>query len=501
MRRLYKNFTVIREFKDKRIQLTNEALLGIRIIKYMAWETKFLARLEKARDDELRTKRNLMSDNIIVQLISSGSAIVITFVSFFAYTIIAKNELDSATAFTAISLLATLTNTLQGVSFKISQLLEVSVTLKRINSFLAEDELEKFNGEIEDGRDKPDTWIGFHNADISYFSASAAKKKSAGADTATSDEQQALLDAPEEKTFSLRNINIVFPRGQLTAIIGPTGSGKTSLLLALLGEMDILKGTYSIPEHHLLSDSNAKKSDIAYVPQIAWLMNGTIRENILFGEAFNQSRYENVIKACALLKDLDNLEYGDLTEIGEKGVNLSGGQKQRLSLARAAYSTAPIILLDDPLSAVDAPTARHLLLRCILDLFQGRTVILVTHAVNLVLPQSHYVVVMKNGSVLAQGSPGDIASNPLVSEMVSNDIVKIMGEDELQKDDLIPLKSVAQTENKEGKATGSVKSATYWSYISASGGLGFLALVVSMLGLVSVGDYLKNWWIHVWTDA
>jgi ABC-type bacteriocin/lantibiotic exporter with double-glycine peptidase domain len=219
--------------------------------------------------------------------------------------------------------------------------------------------------------------------------------------------------------------------------------------------MKTVSGAYSIPEHHLLPNSFDEKSDVVYVPQTPWLQNATIRENILFGEAFVEERYLKVVKACALLRDLEALEYGDLTEVGEKGVNLSGGQKQRLSLARAAYSKAPIVLLDDPLASVDAPTARHLMSHCILEIFKGRTVLLVTHAVYLVLPKADHVVVVKSGSVFKQGAYEEVLKDKEVTEIVeletnqTSELGAPPARGELQ--DQIALKSVVPPDNREGK--------------------------------------------------
>jgi ABC-type multidrug transport system fused ATPase/permease subunit len=249
-----------------------------------------------------------------------------------------------------------------------------------------------------------------------------------------------------------------------------------------------------------------EKSDVAYAPQTPWLMSATIRDNILFGEEYDEERYYKVVQACALLKDLDTMEYGDNTLTGEKGVNLSGGQKARVSLARAAYSKSPIVLLDDPLSAVDAPTARHLLQQCILNLFQDRTVILVTHAVQLVFPNAQYVVVMKNGNVLSQGSPDDVvkdskASTIVASEMAIGQALKESCAQEKALYQDVPLKSKRPEENREGKAAGAVKWKTYKAYLVASGGWLFIIGVFLSFSVQTSADYLSNWWVQVWTDS
>ena len=182
-------------------------------------------------------------------------------------------------------------------------------------------------------------------------------------------------------SFKLSNIDIRFPEGGMTIIAGPTGCGKTSLLLALIGELTLTEGKIRIP-----ADARGHIQNVAYVAQEAWLCNATIRDNILFGELYDKARYEKVINACALKTDLRTLASGDKTMIGERGVTLSGGQKQRVALARAVYSSARYLLIDDCLSAVDAHTAKHIFQKCLLDadgLMKNRTRVLVTHHVNL----------------------------------------------------------------------------------------------------------------------
>jgi ABC-type multidrug transport system fused ATPase/permease subunit len=174
-----------------------------------------------------------------------------------------------------------------------------------MSEFLNEPELDKYS----DSHERTDDGIiGFKDGEFTYYGVPQAPDSPSGLD---------------QHSFVLRNVNVMFPAGKVSAIVGPTGSGKTSLLAALLGEMKKVTGRYSIPEGHIFS-LEAEKSKVCYVPQTAWLMNATIRDNILFGEPYDEKRYASVISACALRRDLETLDNGDLTEIGEKGVNLSG---------------------------------------------------------------------------------------------------------------------------------------------------------------------------------
>lgn len=196
------------------------------------------------------------------------------------------------------------------------------------------------------------------------------------------------------ESTTLKNINMKVKKSKLTALVGPVGCGKTSLLSALLGEMEKINGAVNVDGR------------IAYVPQQAWIQNATLKDNILFGRPLNEEFYEKVIEACALSADLAMLPAGDQTEIGEKGINLSGGQKQRVALARAVYSEADIYLLDDPLSAVDSHVGKHIFNNVFDEntgLLRGKSRLLVTHAV-VYLPRVNEIYVMVNGEITESGS-------------------------------------------------------------------------------------------------
>ncbi|KAJ1782373.1 hypothetical protein LPJ59_006826, partial [Coemansia sp. RSA 2399] len=239
-------------------------------------------------------------------------------------------------------------------------------------------------------------------------------------------------------SFSLKNIDVQFPIGGLSLVAGPTGSGKSSLLSAMIGEMTLTRGRILLPTSHSsdiaasdsmyeeiveLSGEGLAIRDIAYVAQEAWLRNATIRENILFGEVYNKERYEEVLRVCALKPDLRIFSAGDMTEIGERGVTLSGGQKQRVALARAVYSSRRIVLIDDCLSAVDAHTAKHILMECLVgttELMQGRTRILVTHHVAMCLPHTQYMVMMHKGRITLKGVPSELQTQGAISSVLED---------------------------------------------------------------------------------
>uniref|UniRef100_F1KXR5 Multidrug resistance-associated protein 1 n=1 Tax=Ascaris suum TaxID=6253 RepID=F1KXR5_ASCSU len=201
---------------------------------------------------------------------------------------------------------------------------------------------------------------------------------------------------------TLKNLSINIKRGSLVAVVGSVGSGKSSLLMALLGEL------------HKLSGYVAVNGSVAYVPQQSWIINATLRENVLFGKEHHCSRYESVIRACCLKRDIDALPDDDLTEIGEKGVNLSGGQKARVSLARAIYQDCDVYLLDDPLSSVDTHVGREIFNNVIgpKGLLGAKTRLLVTHGLQY-LKDADVIVIMKDGWIMATGTYGELLGNPV----------------------------------------------------------------------------------------
>lgn len=277
--------------------------------------------------------------------------------------------------------------------------------------------------------------------------------------------------------------------------------------------MNRIAGAVYLPDSASpLSKNSDLTNAVAYVAQTAWLTNATIRENIIFGEEFDSARYERVIKDCALVKDFQTLAGGDLTEIGEKGINLSGtiiynagGQKQRISLARACYSRAGFVLLDDPLSAVDAPTAKYLLQQCILGCLRGRTCILVSHAVALVVPYADYCIVVKNGEIACQGSPESIVANPEADGLFGLSLQAELLEEQEDLTNKHPVAAGLGTGTAlvqaEEKADGSVRWDIYKNYFLASGGILFIVLFISSFFIVSMAKVGNDWWLKHWTDS
>ncbi|XP_071797864.1 multidrug resistance-associated protein 1-like [Asterias amurensis] len=357
--------------KDSRIKLMNEILNGIKVLKLYAWETSFQQTVMEIRKKELKIALKASYLAAFMTFIWTSAPFFVLLTTFTVYVLSdEKNVLDAEKAFVSLSLFNVLRMPLAMLPGSISQVIQASVSIKRIQKFLKNEELDMSNV-MPHTRDL-DLVITMENGDFSWSKG----------------------ESP-----ILRNINLEVKDGLLVAIVGQVGAGKSSLLSAMLGEMEKLKGSVAV------------QGTVAYIPQQAWIQNATLRDNITFGQPLDDAKYHRVIEACALAPDLDILPGGDLTEIGEKGINLSGGQKQRVSLARAVYNNADIYLLDDPLSAVDSHVGKHIFDHVIgpKGLLKNKTRILVTHGISY-LPQVDHIIVIVNGEITEAGSYTELLS-------------------------------------------------------------------------------------------
>ncbi|KAF8927650.1 P-loop containing nucleoside triphosphate hydrolase protein [Dissophora ornata] len=331
-------------------------------------------------------------------------------------------------------------------------------------------------------------------------------------DEGSDDQQGESVHSEDKISFSLKNIDLKIPRGQLVAIVGSVGSGKSSLLNALVGEMRKTRGTMEYG------------GTIGYCPQSAWIQNATVKDNILFGLPLDEARYQRVIKDCALERDIEILPDGDMTEIGERGINLSGGQKQRVNIARAVYFDADVVLLDDPLSAVDAHVGKYLFQNCIMGALQGKTRVLVTHQLH-VLPQVDYVICMKDGEIVERGTFQEL----MLNDGEFSSLMKAHGgieeaeseKEEVDETNVDPASSADPEKVSEGgndkkkdaasadkpkglmsqeeRSTGSVDGTIYRNYVEAAGGVYLIPLMLFLLTMTQVAKVGNDLWLSWWT--
>lgn len=504
---------------DGRIHVTNEVLQNIRIIKYFAWEQRFANNVNEKRNIELHALWRKYVLWSAAATVWSGVPILITFTSFFLYTVIEKQPLVPSIAFPALSLFSLLRVPLDQLADMVAHVQESKVSVDRVEEFLDEEETEKYIQLRQSKRaSRHVTRIALEQATLSW-----------GA-----------VGPDDTSAFRLINVDVEFSIGQLNVIAGPTGSGKTSLLMALLGEMQLLGGNVYIPGGTVRQDlrpdpATGLTESVAYCAQQAWLVNATIKENILFASAYDEDRYHDVISICALERDLEILDAGDQTLVGEKGITMSGGQKQRISLARAIYSNSKHLLLDDCLSAVDAHTAKHIFEEALTgELMAHRTCILVSHNLALTIPLASLVVVLENGKIVAKGTPQQVIdSGSLGEEMMKSRPVSRAGstapsrvpsnlEEETSKlsgqkgNGTVTPRSRAANKSRakidkpdrefvdhrlEGKASGSVKLSTITAYLAAMGPWYYWIFAATGFIATQIGSVATNLWIRQWANA
>eukprot|EP00672_Neobodo_designis_P009213 CAMPEP_0174878814 /NCGR_PEP_ID=MMETSP1114-20130205/82947_1 /TAXON_ID=312471 /ORGANISM="Neobodo designis, Strain CCAP 1951/1" /LENGTH=1291 /DNA_ID=CAMNT_0016114203 /DNA_START=29 /DNA_END=3901 /DNA_ORIENTATION=- len=411
---------------DKRLQRVNEFVQGIRIIKFMSWERQFAAKTEETRQAEMVHLLTMHKARAVFQVMLTYAPLVIAFATFAtAYGL--GNDMRAADVFPAFAVLNVLRVPLTIMPLAAAKLIELKVSVERINAFLLTADHEPIvrdvagpvEGEVADDDDRGDENVramlekdlGVFIPDVTvvFEQTQGAANDSMAPPTRDPKYQQpqqqqpskgAAGGAPEEDAeprvqrvplMSVAGFEV--PRGKLTIVIGPTAGGKSTLVNAIMGET-------------LVSDESSKvyrRGTIGFVPQEAWIMNATLRDNILMGKEYDEAEYKAALLACQLKSDLEQLPGSDKTEIGERGINLSGGQKQRVAFARAVYSDRDIVVMDDPLSAVDPHVCGALFHSCIRTALSGKTRVLVTHQQQF-LEWADQVVVVAERRVVFRGT-------------------------------------------------------------------------------------------------
>ncbi len=629
--------TELMKKRDQRVNATSEAVNGMKIIKLSAWESHFLSKIVGVRAEEVTALTRWALVQQATTVLWVGMPLLVSVAAFATY-VGTGNQLTAAKAFTAISLFSLLRFPLAMLPMSINNLVEATVSARRIKSFLLAEELDpnaclrlpkddeqmrrvlaglpaqpaaprfppaspvggmgtpppKGYGalpptpstaeetpvavhsdtvdvtDVADPADLPQVNAPFasavatHRAQLEEYAMDAAvgivdgsfqwrapkakvaeegsskdpnkskdKKASKAGDAAPLLQQYNPLDlaagdgSVQPSTFKgarLNNVNICVKTGEFVSIVGQVGSGKSSLLAALLAEMPRAMGTVWL------------RGSVAYVPQTAFVLNDTVRGNILFGLPFDEARYAEVLRVCQLESDIAILPAGDMCEIGDKGINLSGGQRQRVALARAVYANADVYIFDDPLSAVDAHVGRAIFNECMLKLLNNTTRILVTHGLQYTR-RTDRVLVMADGAIAEQGTFAELQSaGGRFSELLSQYDADVTttgaaaGGDANSSDEetaqatpdaaaqaseaaataakgsagASPAKKPAASDGKltqsEGRERGKVSVGVYAKYAEAGGGTFVLIGLLSMYALSSVGNLMANWYVSYWTD-
>jgi len=542
---------------DSRVKMMNEILTGIRIIKFYAWERPFGKEVESIRGKEMDALTK-MSYVVAVgfSIILLSTPIVQPIFVFMTYVNIQPEPLTAATAFTTVALFNLMRFPFAFLPMGLLQFIQSMISLKRLERYLALPELQPYvlnEGTPEEAggimiRDGSFGWVNPDGPAIKPVqeeerskkkeraerkerraSRRASRKSNATIQTdsslsqnlenlSTSSVSTEESGADKVPVITLRNITTTIKPNSLVAVVGSVGSGKSSLLSAILGEMESIGDSkVYVPREEKYKDQVGYMS---YCTQSPWVVNDTLKGNILFGREYEEERYETILHACALLDDIAVLPAGDATEIGERGINLSGGQKARVSLARAMYSTdTRLLLLDDPLSAVDSHVGEHLFSEAIAgDIGNGRTRVLVTHHVHI-LARCDSVIVMENGTIKHQGAYEDLIAQGVdfAGAVDVSKIQKSENEEEKEKEDANaktdgPKKATGKKEdrvaqkkagaalvNAEEREIGDVATQAYLRYAKAGGWI-IAGFTVFIQGVGRGFEVLSTFWLAVWAE-
>ena len=443
-----------RSTTDDRLQLTSQFVEAIRHLRWYGWQNQWLEQIIAARQRELKWRVFTSLCNAVVYSFTYFSTGMFPVAVLYAYTVWAGRPLSISLIFPALQLFQMLEGSLREIPGLITTLLNAYIAMGRIEDFMKEPNrthVELYPSALENPK------IYLENASFAW---------------------------PGMIEPVLRNLNLSFPSG-LTVVCGKVGAGKTALLQALLGELDMIDGVYERPGEM-----------IGYCAQTPWLQSMSIRENIIFSSPYEEERYKRVLEACALMPDLASFKHGDLSNIGENGIGLSGGQKARVALARAMYSRSRILFLDDPISALDHQTAELVVRRCLTGpLSEGRTIILVTHRTELCSGIAEQVVEISGGR--AQLLPTSLTSSTSNSSE-SDDSVETNddGEEKDQNTAAVPDKFIED----EHRAHGGVQIRVYWEYIKA-GKIRWWIVLMCLLTLSRLMSLLKQWFLKAWGEA
>ncbi|KAJ2690563.1 hypothetical protein IWW39_000657 [Coemansia spiralis] len=551
----------LRAIEDERVTMITEMFQGIRAVKLFGWQSRFIERVRSKRTEELALYWRLMLLQLPVSFVQSITTSLMLICILALYSLVFGHPLTADIVFPTITVFFMVSGSFNSAPGMFRWLSSCYVSLKRIESFMVLSPVQDLDERVDDSSDT----VGFVDANFEWSppdtneskssassvsatpvasSGSLSRKASVATDLSQvsgateetpllaggSSSSIAVNDSPAEAglvRFTLRDISLRFPAGGLSIVVGPTGSGKSSLLSALIGEMTLTSGRVLLPSGDALaldaelaggkyreivelSGQGRVMRDIAYVAQEAWLRNATIRDNILFGESYDQQRYEEVLRVCALKPDLRILDAGDRTEIGERGVTLSGGQKQRVALARAVYSSRKTLLIDDCLSAVDAHTAKHILMECLLGqtpLMQGRTRVLVTHHVAACLPYADYVALIQDGRVSACGAPDvvqiqGLELNPAASQ-AEGDVVSSADANDMRSEDDYASEAVAVgvLVDDEEREQGYVRLSVWLDYMRMCGPPWYWATVIGLMFINRATSIIQDYSVRLWMSA
>ncbi|KAH8394539.1 hypothetical protein KR215_004307 [Drosophila sulfurigaster] len=498
---------------DERVRMMNEIISGIQVIKMYAWEIPFCKMVNDMRAKEMSAIRNVNYIRGTLQSFIMYVTRISVFVSLVGYVLLGQ-LLTAEKAFVITAYYNILRNTMT-IYFPmgISQIAELLVSIGRIQKFMLHEETkvrDKSNDADEQkvGNKPSNNLVKEPVTTAPVVLQPNSRRPSEAESSVTITKMKAKWDSKATE-YTLDNINLKFKPRQLVAVIGPVGSGKSSLIQTILGELPPESGSVKV------------NGTVSFATQEPWLFTGTVRQNILFGLPMDKARYRQVVKKCALERDFELLPYGDKTIVGERGASLSGGQKARISLARSVYRKADIYLLDDPLSAVDTHVGRHLFDQCMRGYLRNEIVLLVTHQLQF-LEQADMIVILDKGKISAKGTYESMCKSGLdFAQMLTDPSKKDEGSNEgpekrklsqvssnlrSRQNSVSSLTSTVESvvmespmQTQEGRTEGQIGMGLYKKYFAANGYGLFIIFAFFLIGaqvLGSGGDIFLSYWVN-----
>uniref|UniRef100_A0A8C4MAV6 ATP binding cassette subfamily C member 11 n=1 Tax=Equus asinus TaxID=9793 RepID=A0A8C4MAV6_EQUAS len=515
IRRIVKIQNDTADVSNQRIRVTSEVLTYIKLIKMYTWEKPFAKIIKDLR----RKERKLLEESGFLQSLTMATffmACTVAMTLMFLIHTCLQLKLTAPVAFTTVATLSPLRLSVLFVPFAIKGLTNSKSAGERFKKFFLQESPVLYVQALKD----PSKPLVLEEATLSWqqtcpriVRGALELERNRRTPKGTIGAQPPLgALRPQDKGDSpapeLYKINLVLSKGTMLGICGNSGSGKSSLLSAILGEMHLQEGLVGV------------HGSLAYVPQQPWMIGASIRENILMGVQYDKARYLQVLHCCSLNRDLEILPFGDMTEIGERGLNLSGGQKQRISLARAVYADRDVYLLDDPMSALDNHVAKHVFEECIQKMLRGKSVVLVTHQMQY-LEFCDEIILLEDGKICEKGIHSELIQKKgryaqLIQKMpreatqdVLQDPARRVQEPQVEgqarttfQEEPLPDDAVLENQltKKEKMEEGSLRWSVYHHYIQAAGGY-LVSVMVFLLMLVFIFLTTFNmWWLNHWLE-
>jgi ATP-binding cassette subfamily C (CFTR/MRP) protein 1 len=531
--------------KDQRMKITTETFNTLKLLKLYGWEDEFLGRIENARNEELNTYRkifNIANFNLSLLWFAPVGVSIATIGAYQSLT----DHMKIEDIFTGLTIFTSIQEPIRNLPWIFNNILELVVSMKRVEKLLLQDEIDEtqiihddvttlsqgISVKIENGnfswgvtKTKKDLQKDSvknnkkenqekNNEKIEIKSQSNCQNTTTSLNDSTNktyvslnsdqDEQPNQVHSQQDESnipkIILKNINLEIYRGEFICIIGEVGSGKSSLLHAVMNNMLQIR-----------QDSKPQvivNGSLSYVSQTPWIQNDTLKNNILFHSPYEEKKYNYVLDVCELLPDLAILVGGDMTEIGEKGINLSGGQKARISIARAIYAENEIFLFDDPISALDAHVGQNIMKNLIVKDLHNKTRLLVTHALQY-LSYADRIIYMENGEISWVGTYEEISSQPFYAEFstklktknsLENENSSEEEKEEKPKEEKEEKKEIKRITKDEDKEEGIVKKQVYFTYIKYMGGIPILLIVIFVMSTWQTLKGGADLWLTYWTQ-